>query len=123
MAIDVLIVGPHAGLAEALRFALGTRDELAFVGWARDATDLESLLEAVGPDLVVVGAELSGETIATVRRLRPRAAVVQLGESAGTPIVDDAGSVLVLPDDSNFADVLATFVGVVDDTRPSDTGA
>jgi DNA-binding NarL/FixJ family response regulator len=118
MAIDVLIVGPHAGLAEALRFALGTRDELEFVGWARDAADLESLLETAGPDLVVVGVELSSDVVAAVRRLRPRAAVVQLGESAGAPAFDDAASVLVLPDDSSFADVLATLVGVVDDTPP-----
>jgi DNA-binding NarL/FixJ family response regulator len=123
MAIEVLIVGPHAGLAEALRFALGTRDELAFVGWARDASDLEQMVDAAGPDLVVVGAELSADTVAAVRRLRPRAAVVQLGESTGTPALDDAASVLVLPDDSSFADVLATLVGVVDDTPPSHRGA
>jgi len=110
----VLIVGPHAGLADALRFALGTRPELSFVGWARDASEVEPLLDETGPDLVVIGPAVGGEVVHTVRRRRPRAAVVQLGDTGNGRMVDAGDAVLVLPDDSSFADLLATIVGVVD---------
>lgn len=80
--IRILLVDDHPSIRRGLEMRLALEPDLLVVGEAAGRIDILTLVQTLGPDVVVMDAEMSGvDSLLAVERLRetaPHIAVVML---------------------------------------------